>query len=415
MLEFSNFRKVPGCRQLVPVLFASVLLGSATVVAYAQQTQPGDALVGFAVSHTGFMSQFDLPNSNAALMRIEEQNAKGGLLGRQIKTVLRDARSNVQEAARVGTEVAAMDPQLMLVTGTYDVGAASALPAQNRRIITFSMSAADPKMGTATGPYSFTANGAAQSEGILMAEWGFRTKGFKTAYMLEDLQLEYTRSGCAGFQHGFRRVAGDAAFLGKDTFRNSDPSIAAQITRLRALPQQPDVIFICTLPPGGPAAIRQIRAAGIETPIMSVVAMGDRGWLSSVPNLSNVYIPTFMSLNDDDPRSEVRAFIERYQKKFGEPGTAYIGMGYSLIDGWIKAVERAGSFDSDKVLAEFHKFKDEPLLIGATSYTKDIHFQVNQPRVILEIQNGKQKALGMFRADWVPPHELLYRIGKYAN
>lgn len=400
-------------------LLAPLLIAAASVSAQAQQPaqQSGEVLVGLAVSHTGFMSQFDVPNTNAVMMRIDEQNAKGGLLGRQIKTVVRDARSNVQEAARVGTEVTAMNPVLLAVTGTYDIGAASALPAQAKKIIAFSLSAADPKMGTATGPYSFTANGAAQSEGILMAEWGFKTKGFKTAYMLEDLQLEYTRSACAGFQHGFRRVAGDAGFLGKDTFRNADPSIAAQITRIRALPKQPDVIFICTLPPGGPSAIRQIRAAGIDTPIMSVVAMGGgvSGWLGTVPNLSNVYLPSLMSLNGDDPRPEVRAFLANYEKRFGPPPTAYIGFGYSFMDGWIKAVERAGSFDADKVLAEFHKFKDEPLLIGATTYSKDVHFQVNQPRVILEIQNGKQSSLGVFRAEWIPPHELIYRIGQYAN
>ena len=154
-----------------------------------------------------------------------------------------------------------MKPQLLLVTGTYDIGAATALPAQPAKIITFSMGAADPKMGTPTGPYSFTANGAAQSEGILMAEWAYRDKGWRTAFILEDQFIEYTRSGCAGFRAAWRRLAGDDKIVGQDVFRNADPSIAAQITRIRAINPKPDVIFLCSIPPGGASALRQLRAA----------------------------------------------------------------------------------------------------------------------------------------------------------
>ena len=127
--------------------------------------------VGFAISQTGFMAQYDVPNANAAIMQIEKINAKGGLLGKQIKYVMRDVRSNVQESSKVGAEIAQMGVDLMVVSGDFDIGAPAAIMAQKAKIVSFSLSAADPKMGVATGPYSFSANGAAQSEGILMSEW----------------------------------------------------------------------------------------------------------------------------------------------------------------------------------------------------------------------------------------------------
>ena len=367
--------------------------------------------VGFAISQTGFMAQYDVPNANAAIMQMEEINAKGGLLGKQIKYVMRDVRSNVQELSKVGAEVAQMGVDLMIVSGDFDIGAPAAIMAQKSKIVSFSLSAADPKMGVATGPYSFSANGAAQSEGILMSEWAFNNKHYKTAYMLDDLFLEYTRSGCAGFKASWKRLSGEESFLGEDTFKNADPSIATQITRIKSLPKQPDVIFICTLPPGGPSAIRQLRAAGINTPILSVVAMGDPGWLGSMPDLSNVFVPGFAALNGDDPRPAINTFIATYKAKFGAPETTYVALGPTLIQGWAVAVDRARSTDAAKVTAELEKFKDEPLLLGATSYTKELHFQVNQPRVIFAISGGASKPLGLFRAEWVPPKELLYRLG----
>ena len=57
----------------------------------------------------------------------------------------------------------------------------------------------------------------------------------------------------------FPRLEG-AAIVGRDTFKNDDASIASQITRIKELPEQPDVIMLCSVMPGAAAAVRQLRA-----------------------------------------------------------------------------------------------------------------------------------------------------------
>src|SRR4029450_9465764 len=83
----------------------------------------------------------------------------------------------------------------------------------------------------------------------------------------------------------------DAELVGSDTFKNEDASIASQISRIKALPQEPDAIMLCTMMPGGVSAIKQIRAAGIKAPILNGSGMDGSYWLSAVPDPTDFIAP----------------------------------------------------------------------------------------------------------------------------
>ena len=64
------------------------------------------------------------------------------------------------------------------------------------------------------------------------------------------------------------------------------------------------MILIASFPPGGASAIKQIRAAGIETPIVTDQAFDGSAWLSAIPNLSNTFVPNLASANGTpDPKA----------------------------------------------------------------------------------------------------------------
>src|SRR4029078_10799678 len=150
----------------------------------------------------------------------------------------------------------------------FDFGAPGAYVAQQQNVIAFS-GASDPKFGgQALGPLAYPTSNASQAQGALLAEWAFKEKGWRTAYVLLDNTIAYTKSLCASMGTRWKERPGDAGLLGEDTFLNGDASIAAQVTRITSLPTKPDVIFFCSYAPGGPSAIRQLRAAGVACGIL---------------------------------------------------------------------------------------------------------------------------------------------------
>jgi branched-chain amino acid transport system substrate-binding protein len=63
-----------------------------------------------------------------------------------------------------------------------------------------------------------------------------------------------------------------------------------------------DAIVFCSYLPGGSSAIRQIRAAGIDLPILASSTFDGTYWLGAVPDLTNFYVPVQASVYGDDPR-----------------------------------------------------------------------------------------------------------------
>jgi branched-chain amino acid transport system substrate-binding protein len=383
------------------MLFA--LVGVSIVASPASRADDNTVVVGFPVALSGFIAPYDDGPRKAALLAIDDINAKGGLLGKKITTVEADTKSDPAQGAAAATDVLGKGASVVMVTCDFDYGAPAALVAQSRDIIAFSSCAADPKFGTqGIGNDAYTLSTANVAQGTLLAEWAFK-KGFKKPYLLKDTMVEYTKSLCDSFEARWTEVGGADTIAGKDTYHGiNDTSIAGQITRLKAANPQPDVIMFCGAINGG-SAVRQIRAAGVDLPLLAGESMDGAYWLESVPNLSNFYVLTYGSVFGNDPDVKVNDFVSRFKAKFGAaPVTGHAMTGYSVIEAWAKAVENAGSFDTDKVRVELDKMSKVPLLVGTTSFSPDLHINVDRPMLIMEIFDGKHRPVARFAAEKPP-------------
>jgi branched-chain amino acid transport system substrate-binding protein len=239
-----------------------------------------------------------------------------------------------------------------------------------------------------------------------MAEIAFKKLGGRTAYSLIDTTTQYTKDVGKGFAIRFEQLGGK--MLGEDVFKNDDPSVSSQVTRIKNLSPAPDIIAISSYPPGGPGVMRQLRAAGIKSPIVGCAVFDGDYWLNAVPGLDNFYFPALMSLFGNESDAKKQRVLEAYTAKFGRPAMSDFLTGYSTVEGWALAVERAKSFDPKKVAVELEKFRGEGLAVGSTTFTPELHVTTQREMMLMKVEKGKHKVMGYFKSDAAPSMDLLF-------
>ncbi len=373
-----------------PALAAALL---STLPAKAQES----VKIGFVMSFSGWFQPIDASTINGARLAVKDINEAGGVLGQQIEVLEFDNKSEPSLGADGALSVIDQGAKAIMFPSDFDFGAPGAFVAQQNGVIALS-GASDPKFGVqGIGPYAYSMSNASQAQGAMLAEWAYETQGWKTAYVLLDNTIAYTKSLCGAFEARFKELGGNDAMLGSDVFLNGDPSIAAQVTRISGLAKRPEVMMFCSYAPGGPSALRQLRAAGLDMPIVSGESMDGDYWIGTVPDLSDFYVSQYGSFYGDDPDQKINDFFASYEAEFGARADAsYALRGYSMIQAWARGAEKAGSFDAEAVAAAMNGFSDEALMIGPTTFTPELHISTIRPMTIVKAQNGKFSAVGKF-------------------
>ena len=86
--EHQNRRPYPGAAAVT-----LALAGSA-------QAADDEVVIGFAIAQSGWMNAYDGPPLKGAMMAIDDINAKGGILGKQVRAVVADTKTDTVRAPR---------------------------------------------------------------------------------------------------------------------------------------------------------------------------------------------------------------------------------------------------------------------------------------------------------------------------
>ena len=365
-----------------------------------------EVVIGFAVAQSGWMSAHDGPNVTGALLAIDDINAEGGILGKQIRTVFSDTKSDQTLSAQAAQDVIAQGADFVFVTCDYDMGSGAGQIANDNGIVAISCGGGVFFGVQGIGPYAYTMANSGLVDGAIQAKFA-TGQGWTKGYMLLDTSIEWNKNVCDSFVYTFEKLGG--TIVGVDTFRNEDASIASQITRMKGLGEV-DVISACTYGGAWISLLRQIRSAGVDVPIMGNAAQEGDYWVSGIPDLSNSYNVHLASIFGDDPRPHVGEFFARYEEKAGEkPVNSQSLVGYSVIQAFAIASERAGTTEGAAVAAELDKFDREPLFVGPTTFTPDLHIDLSRSAVVVQVQNGVSSLVEVVELDEAPPVELAFK------
>jgi len=347
----------------------------------------GDPLVlGIVQAGSGFMGPIDTPARNALLQEIDKVNAAGGVNGQPIQVKFVDTESKLDQYAADAQQVLDQGANVLIVTCDYDVSSPAALVAEAKNVLNIAPCVGDPIYGPKGGlKIGFSAGDGTPGEASIMAEFA-ASKGWKNAVLLKDNSIKYTQNQCAIVDKAFTALGGKVIQTYEYT---QGDSVKETVSKIAAGPK-PDVIFNCGYNPGGGAVAKEIRDGGLNQPIVSGFGMDGDFWVGAIPNLKDYYVVTYASKNGDDPDPAVNEAAAAYAEKYGSaPDVGGFVTGPTTLQLILEAYKQAGSWDGAALAAAMESFKDVPTLAGPSSFSPDLHINVNRPMRILVVKDGK--------------------------
>ena len=383
----SKMQTLPIIRRWLPggaLLAVSVFIASAGVVVAAESNP---IIIGVVESKTGFMSAYDGPPSQGIDLAVKHINDAGGVLGRPIQIISFDQKTDPALAATGATALIDQGAVAIVAACDFDFGSPAAVVANTRQIPAISTCAGDPKFGVqGIGPYAYSMALGSNYQAAALAEWTYATKNWHTAYVITDTTVEYTKGLARYFKDSYADFGG--IIVGETNISMKDLSIGAQINNLKSLDPAPDQIFIASFVPNLTSVVSQIRAAGVEIPIVGGSGYDGEEWALAIPNLSEVYFGAEgYTLGPAVPSQW--ALAEKYRETYGSaPTSSTFLTGYSVIQTFAAAIEQAGTTDGPAVNDKLSNLKEEPTILGSLSYTPTNHSPL-RPMALNAFSNGK--------------------------
>ena len=376
---------------------------AAALLAAPAMAADHEILIGGALSLTGVQAPLDTPGFKGAKVAVKALNDAGGLLGKTVVFVNIDGKSDPVVVGNVAVELIDAGAVLIVAPCDFDFGGPASREAQAAGIVGISTCASDPLYSSwSLGDKQFTLSMWNTTMGAVAAEYAFNERGWKTAYVVTDQFIAYTKSLSKYFVEHFKAIGGTVIL--EDSYTNGDNDFSAQLARLQALGTKPDVIYISSYGIDIAMMIRALREVGYDAPVLGGDSYDDPALHEALGERfgNEVYFVTHTWMGPEG-HPDMPKFIELYREMYGEdPDTSFVATGWDTIMLMAEAVKMAGTTDGAAVAMalEEGQFK---LLTGDLSYRSaaDGH-QPDKAAVLIELKGGAPQFLG-WRTPENPP------------
>jgi branched-chain amino acid transport system substrate-binding protein len=363
----------------------------------ARANEPAPVVLGAIYNLTGSQAGLDIPSSRGAQLAVDQANRGGGVMGRPVRLVLEDGESRPEVIAAKTAAALADNPSMSALFGLSDtdmVLAAAPVAASNGRLFLTS-GATSPLLPAELPDYLFLACFGDNVQAAAAAEWAYEDLGARTVSVLFDATTSYTRLLHGYFQTRFAELGGEVVSV--ESYVPGD--IGPAVGRLG----KADVVFVAAVPEDVVEAVRLLRAAGIEAPILGGDGFDVEDAWRDHPEINQVFFTTHAYLGADNPDPRVTAFRKAYADAYpGGLPDAFAALGYDAARLLIAAVADAGSDDPQAVrdaLVGIRRFEG---VTGIISYPPGSRIPTKSV-TILEIDNGRRKLVRTLSPTLVPP------------
>ena len=346
----------------------------------------GDTIkIGGLAPLTGDVSVYGVAVDNGVKMAVEEINADGGVLGKQIEYIVYDEKGDATEAVNAYNKLVQSDNVVAIVgdvTSKPTLAVAQQAAKDKIPLITASGTAENI---TQAGENIFRACFIDPFQGELMASYASKKLEKKTAAIIYNISDDYSK----GLYEAFEAAAGDLGIevVQVEGYGKGTVDFKAQLTNIKS--KNPDVIFL-------PVYYQDVALIAVQAKELGIEAqfLGADGWdgvigqvdESNMDAVNGAYFCSQYSAQSDDPN--LQAFLSKYKETYGMDASQFAVLGYDAMKMLAQAISEAGSTDSAAIASAM-------AAIDFTGLTGHMTFDENRNPVksaaITQIDNGEYK------------------------
>jgi branched-chain amino acid transport system substrate-binding protein len=374
---------------ILPLAVVAAACGSQATA--ARQTPP-PVRIGAVYNLTGGQAPLDAPSLDGARLAVDRINAHGGLLGRRVELLERDGQTDEADVRLATASLIASGCSVIIGLSDTDQVLAAAPVAARAGIPFVTSGATSPLLPGQVPGWLFLACFGDNAQAAASAQYATDQLGARTAAVLVDRDLDYTRLLAKYFGRSFRAqggnvlVSADYAAAGEAVGRlaagargsanggGSDDGETADGDELPgSAAAQADVLFVAAAPDDAGSVVRALRAAGYRQPIMGGDSFDSVGLVKAAEKTGGkVYYTTHAGIGMSSAGSAVRRFDASYQAAYGSaPANAFAGLGYDAVDLVAAAIRRADSVEPAAIRDALKATRHFPGVTGTLSYAGD--------------------------------------------
>jgi len=346
----------------------------------AQQTP---IKIGHLVPLTGFLSPMGDYASKAGKLAIEEINAAGGVLGRQLETIV-DDETNPGVGVQKATKMIQQD-KVDFLLGTVSSAVALAIMdvAERYQKIFFNTgSNSDEIRGGKCNYYTFCTEASNTQYVKAIGRYLVKNKNYKTFYILTS---DYA------FGHDLTRVTRrllnelGGKEIGHDLVPTGTADYSSYLLKVRNA--KPEVIFVNVAGADQTTFLKQYSEFGLKIDVAGGVTDTVLMWNAGKETAQGVW--TLIWWGDLD-NAWTKNFVSKYRAKYGLPPENQAWGDYTSIKVLAEAIKMAGTTDSKKVVEALEKIKFDGGK-GRELYYRTYDHQLMQPMYVVDIKKTGNK------------------------
>ncbi len=368
----------PFLKATVTTALLALLFSSCRTTSGPTNTIP----IGEFASLTGGTATFGQSVHNGDVLAVDEINAAGGVLGKQIDLLTEDDQSKTDGAVASVQKLVNADHVVAVLGEVASSLSMAAGPICQAAHVPMISPASTNEDVTKIGDYVFRVCFTDPFQGETMARFAYSSLGTKRAAVLVDVKQDYSVGLDAAFKNTFTFLGG--TIVSEQSYSSGDKDFRAALTSIKGA--NPDVIFVPGYYTEVSLIVRQARELGITVPIL-----GGDGWDSpeltqgAAEQFNNTYFSNHFST--EDPDTTVQLFIKKYQDRYHAVPDAMAALGYDATRILAAAITRAGTTDSAALRKAIASTKNFPGVTG--NITIDKQRNASKPITIIKIVNGQ--------------------------